>query len=100
MHKKLCLVESTLVLNDDYDNRGQITNDRKGIKNDILVTALTFIAIELTTFQFRCTSICSFLFYYESLISQMLTCGILKGDFINPKYMKTKLSNTPADNHT
>ena len=40
--------ESTLVLNDDYDNRGQITNDRKGIKNDILVTALTFIAIELT----------------------------------------------------
>ena len=46
--KIIVMNESTLVLNDDYDNRGQITNDRKGIKNDILVTALTFIAIELT----------------------------------------------------
>ena len=35
--------ESTLVLNDDYDNRGQITNDRKGIKNDIMVTALLLL---------------------------------------------------------
>ena len=38
--KHIIVVESTLVLNDDYDNLRQTTTDRKGIKNDIMVTAL------------------------------------------------------------
>ena len=51
LHKNYVVVES-LVLNDDYDNRRQTTNDRKGIQNDIMVTVLMadtlLIAIELT----------------------------------------------------